>query len=82
MLKTTGSGLPPGPGGLVGAAEGVSYLVRAQSYLPAIVGALLLSIVNMTHCLSRHLSVRGGGASCTYCCETQETVDALYDMEF
>lgn len=27
VLKTTGSGLPPGPGGLVGAAEGVSYLV-------------------------------------------------------
>lgn len=27
VLKTTGSGLPPGPGGLVGAAEGISYLV-------------------------------------------------------
>lgn len=27
-LKTTGAGLPPGPGGLVGAAEGVGYLVR------------------------------------------------------
>jgi hypothetical protein len=26
-LKTTGSGLPPGPGGTLGAAEGVSYLV-------------------------------------------------------
>lgn len=26
-LKSTGSGLPPGPGGLLGAAEGVSYLV-------------------------------------------------------
>ena len=26
-LKTTGSGLPPGPGGALGAAEGVSYLV-------------------------------------------------------
>ncbi|GFR39700.1 hypothetical protein Agub_g179 [Astrephomene gubernaculifera] len=25
-LKTTGSGLPPGPGGALGAAEGVSYL--------------------------------------------------------
>jgi hypothetical protein len=25
-LKTTGAGLPPGPGGLVGAAEGISYL--------------------------------------------------------
>ncbi|WOL03048.1 hypothetical protein Cni_G11768 [Canna indica] len=28
-LKTTGCGLPPGPGGLFGAAEGVSYLVVA-----------------------------------------------------
>jgi hypothetical protein len=28
VLKTTGSGLPPGPGGVVGAAEGISYLVR------------------------------------------------------
>ena len=27
VLKTTGSGLPPGPGGLYGAAEGISYLV-------------------------------------------------------
>jgi hypothetical protein len=26
-LKTTGCGLPPGPGGAIGAAEGVSYLV-------------------------------------------------------
>lgn len=26
-LATTGSGLPPGPGGALGAAEGVSYLV-------------------------------------------------------
>lgn len=26
VLKTTGCGLPPGPGGSVGAAEGVSYL--------------------------------------------------------
>jgi hypothetical protein len=26
-LKTTGCGLPPGPGGSVGALEGVSYLV-------------------------------------------------------
>eukprot|EP00884_Botryococcus_braunii_P011040 jgi/Botrbrau1/19938/Bobra.0059s0055.1 len=26
-LKTTGSGLPPGPGGALGALEGVSYLV-------------------------------------------------------
>ncbi|KAI7836300.1 hypothetical protein COHA_009808 [Chlorella ohadii] len=26
-LKTTGSGLPPGPGGALGAAEGISYLV-------------------------------------------------------
>jgi len=26
-LKTTGAGLPPGPGGALGAAEGVSYLV-------------------------------------------------------
>ncbi|GLC37884.1 hypothetical protein PLESTB_001506300 [Pleodorina starrii] len=26
-LKTTGSGLPPGPGGALGAAEGVSYLL-------------------------------------------------------
>eukprot|EP00798_Chlamydomonas_sp_ICE-L_P003783 gene3783-13851_t len=25
-LKTTGCGLPPGPGGLFGAAEGISYL--------------------------------------------------------
>ncbi|GHP04349.1 hypothetical protein PPROV_000310300 [Pycnococcus provasolii] len=25
-LKTTGCGLPPGPGGLIGAAEGISYL--------------------------------------------------------
>ena len=30
-LKTTGSGLPPGPGGALGAAEGVSYLVRTRS---------------------------------------------------
>jgi hypothetical protein len=30
-LKTTGEGLPPGPGGLYGALEGVSYLVvRSQ----------------------------------------------------
>jgi hypothetical protein len=28
-LKTTGCGLPPGPGGALGAAEGVSYLVVA-----------------------------------------------------
>ncbi|CAL9174453.1 unnamed protein product [Musa hybrid cultivar] len=28
-LKTTGCGLPPGPGGSFGAAEGVSYLVVA-----------------------------------------------------
>ncbi|XP_008790349.2 uncharacterized protein LOC120107845 [Phoenix dactylifera] len=28
-LKTTGCGLPPGPGGSIGAAEGVSYLVVA-----------------------------------------------------
>lgn len=28
-LKTTGCGLPPGPGGLLGALEGVSYLVVA-----------------------------------------------------
>ncbi|PSC75232.1 hypothetical protein C2E20_1164 isoform B [Micractinium conductrix] len=27
VLRTTGCGLPPGPGGLLGAAEGVSYLV-------------------------------------------------------
>ena len=27
VLKSTGSGLPPGPYGLYGAAEGVSYLV-------------------------------------------------------
>lgn len=27
VLKTTGSGLPPGPYGLYGAAEGVAYLV-------------------------------------------------------
>lgn len=26
-LKTTGEGIPPGPGGLYGALEGVSYLV-------------------------------------------------------
>ncbi|WCJ24876.1 hypothetical protein M5689_006803 [Euphorbia peplus] len=26
-LKTTGCGLPPGPGGSIGAVEGVSYLV-------------------------------------------------------
>ncbi|XP_077225040.1 uncharacterized protein LOC143858275 [Tasmannia lanceolata] len=26
-LKTTGCGLPPGPGGLIGAVEGVSYLI-------------------------------------------------------
>ncbi|TXG72529.1 hypothetical protein EZV62_001108 [Acer yangbiense] len=26
-LKTTGCGLPPGPGGSIGALEGVSYLV-------------------------------------------------------
>ena len=28
-LNTTGCGLPPGPGGALGAAEGVSYLVVA-----------------------------------------------------
>ncbi|GAB2232061.1 hypothetical protein Droror1_Dr00011083 [Drosera rotundifolia] len=28
-LKTTGCGLPPGPGGSIGALEGVSYLVVA-----------------------------------------------------
>ena len=28
-LNTTGSGLPPGPGGALGAVEGVSYLVVA-----------------------------------------------------
>lgn len=27
FLKTTGQGLPPGPGGLYGATEGISYLV-------------------------------------------------------
>ena len=27
FLKTTGEGLPPGPGGIYGATEGVSYLV-------------------------------------------------------
>lgn len=27
VLLTTGCGLPPGPGGLLGAAEGISYLV-------------------------------------------------------
>lgn len=27
FLKTTGEGLPPGPGGVYGATEGVSYLV-------------------------------------------------------
>lgn len=27
VLKSTGSGLPPGPYGLYGAAEGVSYLI-------------------------------------------------------
>lgn len=27
VLGTTGCGLPPGPGGLLGAAEGVSYLI-------------------------------------------------------
>lgn len=26
-LKTTGAGLPPGPGGALGAAEGISYLI-------------------------------------------------------
>ncbi|XP_020591181.1 uncharacterized protein LOC110032019 [Phalaenopsis equestris] len=29
VLKTTGCGLPPGPGGALGALEGVSYLVVA-----------------------------------------------------
>lgn len=27
LLKTTGEGLPPGPGGIYGATEGISYLV-------------------------------------------------------
>eukprot|EP00878_Enallax_costatus_P001899 GHUV01002059.1.p1 GENE.GHUV01002059.1~~GHUV01002059.1.p1 ORF type:complete len:161 (+),score=42.51 GHUV01002059.1:129-611(+) len=27
VLKTTGAGLPPGPGGIFGALEGISYLV-------------------------------------------------------
>lgn len=27
FLKTTGQGLPPGPGGLYGATEGISYLI-------------------------------------------------------
>jgi hypothetical protein len=30
-LKTTGEGIPPGPGGLYGALEGVSYLVVSTS---------------------------------------------------
>ena len=34
-LKTTGSGLPPGPGGALGAAEGVSYLVHSTTLLLA-----------------------------------------------
>lgn len=29
VLRTTGCGLPPGPGGTIGAAEGVSYLLVA-----------------------------------------------------
>lgn len=29
VLKTTGCGLPPGPGGALGAAEGASYLAAA-----------------------------------------------------
>jgi hypothetical protein len=33
-LKTTGAGLPPGPGGALGAAEGISYLVRREAPPP------------------------------------------------
>lgn len=36
VLLTTGCGLPPGPSGIIGAAEGVSYLV---------VGALVLGSI-------------------------------------
>lgn len=39
-LKTTGSGLPPGPGGALGAAEGVSYLVRSP---------LLFCVMRLAH---------------------------------
>jgi hypothetical protein len=42
-LKTTGSGLPPGPGGLIGAAEGISYLVRSCELLLPIQLALVAS---------------------------------------
>lgn len=38
FLKTTGEGLPPGPGGIYGATEGVSYLV--------IVGVVAISLYN------------------------------------
>jgi hypothetical protein len=54
VLKDTGCGLPPGPGGLLGAAEGVSYLyvvglvaysafikVKTGSGLPAGPGGVL-----------------------------------------
>lgn len=40
MLKTTGCGLPAGPFGLLGAAEGISYLV-----VIGFIGAALLSKV-------------------------------------
>lgn len=33
MLKTTGCGLPAGPGGALGALEGISYLVVAGIFL-------------------------------------------------
>jgi hypothetical protein len=39
-LATTGAGLPPGPGGALGAAEGISYLV-----VTGIVGWSLLTKV-------------------------------------
>jgi hypothetical protein len=37
VLKTTSCGLPPGPFGLLGAGEGVSYLV--------VIGLLLIIII-------------------------------------
>lgn len=37
ILKTTSCGLPPGPYGLIGAAEGVSYLVVVATFVWSVV---------------------------------------------
>jgi len=62
VLKTTGSGLPPGPGGIYGALEGISYLVvvgiigwsiatkvKTGSGLPAGPGGLLGAVEGVSY---------------------------------